>query len=532
MRISQNGDQPNHLIKTANWLQTGWYAVPASGQVPGAPSEESRAPWTYGPAFSLSAHAANLLLGNESPRGISEDQDSQLVRQWTSAAVGLLTVAAVAATALLLTGSRLMALWTAAALVALPAWTGQSFNNLKDLPVAAGYSLITLGLVWLGVTGIDDDRRRPRVLSAAAIALGVLWSMGVRYAMWVPLGVSLIVFIAVVALYQRNARNTLRVVWPAVAGFTLGTTAVLALAFRSLSSIGAFFARSVSTTAEFGTPGTTLTAGVRASETDFPWWYLPAWLGASIPVLIGAAALAGIGLVIIRSVRVLRRGAPYLAAADPPVSTAPLGLLVVTQLVVVPLGIVVLGTVISGGIRHVLFVVPAIAVLGGYAAHTGWRTVRHRSGHVAPWVLAISLSVAIALPVIDQVRLFPYNASYVNIPAALGGVDGQWQTRWRDAGIEAIESIPVDAELWVSRLREPFATRELRRIAPYLPRQGAQAAGEMAGPGEYWQITGTNPGPTDGCQQVAAVTRPLRWDQMTVARVLRCNDPPGSSEPG
>jgi hypothetical protein len=71
------------------------------------------------------------------------------------------------------------------------------------------------------------------------------------------------------------------------------------------------------------------------------------------------------------------------------------------------------------GIRHFVFVLPPLAVLGGlagaYVAEMSWRSFRF-----APPVAAAVFIAGIALPVVEMVRLHPYEYTHFNWLA--GGV--------------------------------------------------------------------------------------------------------------
>ena len=112
---------------------------------PGSVPEAS--PYVYGPAYSLIAHAANVVAGNESTGDVSNYAAAWETRHLVVALIGLLTAAAAGLAVWLLTASRRFALWGAAGLLAFPIWVGMSLFNPKDVPVAAGYTLFTVGLL-------------------------------------------------------------------------------------------------------------------------------------------------------------------------------------------------------------------------------------------------------------------------------------------------------------------------------------------------------------------------------------------------
>ena len=62
-------------------------------------------------------------------------------------AIGLVGVAAVAAIGRLVLRPWRWGLVAAAVLAAIPMWTGHEMFNVKDVPVATGHTLCTLGLL-------------------------------------------------------------------------------------------------------------------------------------------------------------------------------------------------------------------------------------------------------------------------------------------------------------------------------------------------------------------------------------------------
>ena len=99
-------------------------------------------------------------------------------------------------------------------------------------------------------------------------------------------------------------------------------------------------------------------------------------------------------------------------------------LLVVALAAVLPVGVaIVMHPALYNGLRHFIFVVPPFAVLGGLSA--AWlieRAARLRTSYRRPafGILATTFAVGIALPVIDMVRLHPYE--YTAFNWASGGV--------------------------------------------------------------------------------------------------------------
>jgi hypothetical protein len=158
----------------------------------------------------------------------------------------------------------------------------------------------------------------------------------------------------------------------------------------------------------FEKPWQELFEGRLIAPPDMPREYVPLLLALKLPEVFSVLAVLGLGGALIASVRPLvppRRRAALLAVA----------LAAVLPVVVA----VALRPAMYNGVRHFLFVLPPLAVLGGLAfAFIAEGGARH--GLVAIGAAAAILVAGLALPIIDMVRLHPYE--YVTFNTASGGV--------------------------------------------------------------------------------------------------------------
>ena len=88
-------------------------------------------------------------MGNESLHQVAGSPDTIAVRHLTIAVIGMAGTLACAGITRVLTDSWRWAVVAGALLSAMPAWTGHAMFNIKDVPVATGYTLATLGLLLL-----------------------------------------------------------------------------------------------------------------------------------------------------------------------------------------------------------------------------------------------------------------------------------------------------------------------------------------------------------------------------------------------
>ena len=111
----------------------------------------------YGFSYQLLGHIAAIATAGEPIGDTAYSADALLARHWISVLLVVVASAAVAAVALLLTGDKLISVWASAALLAVPVFLGHGMFNPKDIPVACGYTLVTLGCVmWLQRSRVPD----------------------------------------------------------------------------------------------------------------------------------------------------------------------------------------------------------------------------------------------------------------------------------------------------------------------------------------------------------------------------------------
>lgn len=351
--------------------------------------------YVYGPVTALIQHAANRAAGFDGPAHAVRTADSYTVRHLVIAVIGIIGLLAVAAIAWLLLGHWSWGVVAAGALAAVPLWTGYAMFNSKDIPVATGHSLATLGLVMLATAA---STRRPRYwlgLSGAILTGGTVLMIGTRPGMWASLAASATILI-VALVWARGLRRGIL------------ATLVTALGASSLILWAAY-------PRIFGHPLRMLWESASASSNygDFPdphgRGYLPIHTFIEWPLIL--LGLAGVGAVaaVLKAFGLLRERSVGAAGL----------LLVGSQAFTLPVLILIKGSPLYQGLRQVLFTFPAYAVLIaiGVATLLGLAS-RARSHAVVTAVAALGL----VLPVAVQAAMFPFQYAYVNAVAEAAGV--------------------------------------------------------------------------------------------------------------
>jgi 4-amino-4-deoxy-L-arabinose transferase-like glycosyltransferase len=356
--------------------------------------------YEYGGGFDLAA----ALLAKILPFSVFE------TRRLTGAIVGLLALLIVWRTGRRI-GGPLAGLIALALLMTCPLFIGHAFMNAKDAPFAAAMAFLLLGLVRA-----FQEYPRPGAATIVLVGVGAGLALGTR----ILGGFGALYAIAALALIVtiEARRDGLRAAAAAAGGFLLRLLpgfllgyAAMALVwpwgaaeplnpFRALQYFSRFFEE----------PWDELFGGVLIKVTQMPRSYLPTLLALKLPEMFTVLALGGVGGALIGAFR--SGNAPNRRAV----------LLLVALAAALPIAIAVaMRPAMYNGVRHFLFVVPALAVAGGLAGAWLFDALRHR-GHLIAMGAAVAFVVGIALPVADMVRAHPYE--YTSFNRIAGGVAG------------------------------------------------------------------------------------------------------------
>jgi hypothetical protein len=296
-------------------------------------------------------------------------------------------------------------------LATCPLYIGHMFMNAKDAPFAVAMAILLLALVRA-----LEDYPRITPASGALIGTGFGLSIGSRI-MGGFGGVELAFALALVAVIEVRL-NGLRPAAARLGGFILSLLPAVVLAYAVMALIWpwsvidplnplqavAYFSRF------FEKPWHELFAGELVTVTEMPRSYVPTLFALQLPEIFLGLALAGsVGTLIAACARDLaanRRAVlvlMVLAAALPIAAT------------------VLARPAMYNGIRHFVFVLPPLAVLGGLAGAWLIEGLRRHSRRLAA-AAGVALLAGVALPIVDMARLHPYEYTFFNRLA--GGVAG------------------------------------------------------------------------------------------------------------
>jgi hypothetical protein len=307
-------------------------------------------------------------------------------------------------------GGPVAGLIALALIATCPLFVGHQFINAKDGPFAVAMAILLLGLVRA-----FDQCPHPCAGTVALTGAGFGLAIGSRVlgGFGVISMITALALLAMIDVRQDGIRSAAARLGQFVLRMLPGTIVTLVVMaviwpwvvsapFNLLHAID-YFSRF------FEEPWQELFGGMLIRVTDMPRSYVPTLLALQLPelfLLLGTAGAIGALIAAMRSDIVRNRRAV---------------LALIAFAALLPLAVTVLARpAMYNGIRHFVFVLPPLAILGGLAG--GWLLERawpHRP--VAALAIA-AFAIGIVSPVVEMVRLHPYEYTHFNRIA--GGVAG------------------------------------------------------------------------------------------------------------
>jgi hypothetical protein len=297
-----------------------------------------------------------------------------------------------------------------------PIFYGHMFMNPKDAPFAVAMVILMMGLVRLA-----EEYPGPSPRTILIVGLGAGLSLGSRVLGGLALIYALIGFMPLFIdeVRTQGAREaTLRfahVVYVLIPGLVLGYLIMGLIWPWSIIHFGNPLEAVTYFSHFFEKPWKEMFDGALVSVPDMPWSYLPTLFALQLPEVMLALLFMGIGgtfLVLPRSGVDARRKTILLMLTL--AATLPIAIAMVKR------------PALYNGIRHFLFVLPPMAILGGLAF--GWimnRLKESRRGW-QPVALAV-FAFGLLLPLGEMIRLHPYQYTHFNLIAGtVRGADARF----------------------------------------------------------------------------------------------------------
>jgi len=327
----------------------------------------------------------------------------------------------------LMLGSWSWGLIAAAALAAVPMWTGHAMFNPKDTPVAVGYALMTCAVAGLVVAAGRTGRTRLLSTGAACVGmiLGIALMVGTRPGMWPGVVAAVAVVVGLLALARALDRWLLLSLALGLGGSYLALLKIYPRIFlHPVAMVRVSLDQSVAFPKGHA-PGRSYIF----ERTAIEW-----------PLLLLAFMLVGTVVAAWLSFRLLPK--------DP--RRAVVFGLVGAQAYALTVAAILTRSNLYDGLRQVLFAVPAQAALAAVGIAAALAVGRRRW---IRWGVVSFAAAALVLPTIVQARLFPYQYGYGNVAAELAGADilnDNWRVSFRE--------------------HVPEVSPRIKAVCPHLPR--------------------------------------------------------------
>ncbi|HEY2136119.1 MAG TPA: glycosyltransferase family 39 protein [Xanthobacteraceae bacterium] len=349
--------------------------------------------YAYGGGFDM----ASALLAKIMPFGLFE------TRRLTGALIGLVGLAVTWRLGRRV-GGPVAGLLALVFLVTCPLYYGHMYMNAKDAPFAVAMAILLLALV----RGCEEYPA-PSAATVALIGVGTGLSIGTR----ILGGFGVIDALGALALMicVEARRSGWRPALARAGTFVVALAPALVLAYAVMALVWPWSVVAplnpikalIYFSSFFEKPWRELFAGNFILVPDMPRRYVPQLFALQLPDVTLALGLCGVvGAYAAAASRALstQRRAIFIMLAL--AATFPIALTVVTR------------PAMYNGIRHFVFVAPAIAVLAGLAG--AWLIARAGAWKPAAAATAAALiGVACAQPVNEMVKLHPYEYTYFNM---------------------------------------------------------------------------------------------------------------------
>jgi len=294
-------------------------------------------------------------------------------------------------------------------LASCPLYYGHMFMNPKDSPFAVAMAIFLLGLVRC-----FEEYPRPSIATRALVGAGFGLSFGSRI-MGAFGAIGALAALALIFALEWRAGG-IRRAGARLARFVLALVPALALAYAVMALVWPWSVsdplnplRAVEYFSRFfEKPWHELFDGRVISVPDMPRSYVPTLLALKLPAIFSVLGFGGAAGALVAA---FRRGLAVNRRAV---------LLLLALAALLPLAVTVaLRPAMYNGIRHFLFVLPPLAVLGGV---TGISLVdaAARKFRLAPIAASALFIIGVAMPVADMARLHPYE--YTDFNGLSGGV--------------------------------------------------------------------------------------------------------------
>jgi len=287
-----------------------------------------------------------------------------------------------------------------------PIYYGHMFMNPKDAPFA-----VAMIILMLGLTRLAEEYPHPSPRTILIVGLGAGLSLGSRVLGGLALIYALAGFVPmwlddVRTQGRREAvRRFVHVLFVLLPGLIVGYLVMGLIWPWSIIKPGNPFTAVTYFSHFFEKPWKEMFDGALVSVPDMPWSYLPTLFALQLPEVLLALFIAGLALTMLA-----------LPRAEVPARRKTV-LLMLSLAATLPIAIaIVKRPALYNGIRHFIFVIPPMTVLGGIAFARGMTWLKDNRVSWQPVALA-AFVFGLALPLAEMIRLHPYQYTHFNFIA-------------------------------------------------------------------------------------------------------------------
>jgi hypothetical protein len=293
----------------------------------------------------------------------------------------------------------------------IPIWYGNSFMNLKDIPIFTGFA----ALIYITALIFDQTTQIKKKTIIFWVSISIIFTVGVRPAM------SALIFPTIIfhLIWQKKQNKKIGKVYSL--GVFLSLSYVLFTNYFLFQNPWSYFLNSFSTGAKFGWTGSVLSWGSMYQSPAIPRTYLIQMLSAQTPLAVIILIVLAL-LVFSFTIKNLREKVPTSVS------------LAAFLFFIVLISTLIFRPVLYDNARQLLFIWVFVCVVAL------WSLDYLLFGGEKRNFLRLIISLLMFVCIIDQIKLFPYNYIYRNEIARLApagsfetdywGISGKELTKW------------------------------------------------------------------------------------------------------
>ncbi len=325
--------------------------------------------------------------------------------------------------------SKKYALYFFGLVSSLPIWVGMSQVNSKDIPVAAGISVLSAGFMiilkkyafrkffWLGILYIT-------------VGTGV--SIAVRPASILLVMTFLLLNTLIFVLFNLNKRNSILILREIFIIYFISLPISIFILYLSnpisISNLFSWVIDAMRVSLDFPSIQPIRVFGQDLLSNELPPWYIFAWVWAQLPSLTFLSLF--LGMYILAKSAMLDKNLDLIYYVSP----------LLIQALFIPFIFMILQPNMYNGVRHVLFIYPALMLI---AVIFLVNILELPTSKLITPITHIFTALVLFLNIFATLRWAPYSYAFVN-PVAGMGEQRKWDLDyWGLSSREGIERLSL-----------------------------------------------------------------------------------------